>query len=234
MKVGIVSKWTASGQAVVARQIRSALDELGHETFVLARPGSGPRAQQAAEGERDPVWDQPGVTEGSTHEMAVEEYQRWAKENRLEAVLCDENYQWEAIRSLRESGIQTIGRFVWEYFAAEHVAPAREAYDTIYSLTKAEQQRYGKLGIESPYVQWGIHPELLEIPPGRSSAGASGLPGPLGATEREDMNREGVGVAGNVVHDFPSRSCAPTGETGGAAEDLVGGIYLYHRPPWPT
>ncbi|MBA2523224.1 MAG: glycosyltransferase family 4 protein [Solirubrobacterales bacterium] len=194
MKVGIVSKWTASGQAVVARQIRSALDELGHETFVLARPGSGPRAQQAAEGERDPVWDQPGVTEGSTHEMAVEEYQRWAKENRLEAVLCDENYQWEAIRSLRESGIQTIGRFVWEYFAAEHVAPAREAYDTIYSLTKAEQQRYGKLGIESPYVQWGIHPELL---------------------------------AGKDDHDFPSRSCAPTGETGGAAEDLVGVISFY-------
>lgn len=161
MRVGIVSKWTASGQAVVARQIRSALDELGHETFVLARPGSGPRAQQAAEGAHDPVWDQPGVTEGSAHEIPVEEYEGWAQGNGLEAVLFDENYQFDAVRSLRSAGIRTIGRFVWEYFAAEHAEPARAAYDTIYSLTLAERERYSGMGIESPYVQWGIHPELL-------------------------------------------------------------------------
>ncbi len=60
VRIGIVSKWIASGQAVVARQIRSALDELGHETFVLARPGSGPRAElaaSAAAGDIDPVWE---------------------------------------------------------------------------------------------------------------------------------------------------------------------------------
>ena len=161
MKVGIVSKWTASGQAVVARQIRSALDELGHETFVLARPGSGPRAQQAADGERDPVWDQPGVTEGSTHELPLSEYEGWAEANDLEAILFDENYQFDEVRSLRESGIRTIGRFVWEYFAGEHVEGAKEAYETVYSLTRAERDRYAEMGITSPYVQWGIHPELL-------------------------------------------------------------------------
>ena len=56
----MVTKWFASGQAVVARQMRSALDGLGHETFVLAKQGKGPRAQQ--ERVADPVWDQPGVT----------------------------------------------------------------------------------------------------------------------------------------------------------------------------
>ena len=39
MRIGLVTKWFASGQAVVARQIRSALDGLGHETFVLAKQG---------------------------------------------------------------------------------------------------------------------------------------------------------------------------------------------------
>jgi glycosyltransferase involved in cell wall biosynthesis len=170
MRIGIVSKWTASGQAVVARQIRSALDELGHETFVLARPGSGPRAQQAASGERDPVWDQPGVTEGSTHEMPLAEYEDWAHANSLEAILFDENYQFDEVRSLREGGVRTIGRFVWEYFAAEHVERARAAYETVYSLTLAERERYAEMGIDSPYVQWGIHPELLEA--------ASGLQAP--------------------------------------------------------
>ena len=164
MRVGIVSKWVASGQAVVARQIRSALDELGHDTFVLARPGSGPRAQLAGGADVDPVWNQPGVTQGSTHELPVAEYLDWADGNGLEAILFDENYQFDAVRSLGDRGIRTIGRFVWEYFSAEHAEPARAAYDTIYSLTRCERDRYAEMGIDSPYVQWGIHPELLAQP----------------------------------------------------------------------
>lgn len=163
MRVGVVSKWIASGQAVVARQIRSALDEAGHETFVLARPGSGPRARQAAEAAdtADPVWDQPGVTAASEHEIPLAEYEEWARANGIEAILCDENYQFDQIRSLREQGIRTIGRFVWEYFAPEHVDGARAAYETVYSLTQCERDRYADLGIASPYIPWGIHPELL-------------------------------------------------------------------------
>ena len=191
MRIGLVSKWSASGQAVVARQIRSALDELGHETFVLARPGSGPRAAQAATGERDPVWDQPGVTDASTHEVPLAEYEDWARANSLEAILFDENYQWDEIAALRAAGIRTVGRFVWEYFAAEHVEPARAAYETVYSLTRCERDRYGEMGIESPYVQWGIHPELLAaISPRVREGGAAGT-----GREAEDF--------GGVIYYFP-------------------------------
>lgn len=174
MKVGIVSKWVASGQAVVARQIRSALDQLGHETYVLARPGSGPRAAQAETGPRDPVWEQPGVSRASGHEVPVAEYHEWASANGLEAILFDENYQFEAVASLREDGIRTIGRFVWEYFGTEHVGSARRAYETIYSLTACERDRYRALGIRSPYVPWGIHPELLEAGARGQGAGGGG------------------------------------------------------------
>ncbi len=166
MRVGIVSKWIASGQAVVARHIRSALDELGHETFVLARPGSGPRAQlaaSAAAGDVDPVWDQPRITEASEHHVPLASYEEWVRANSIEAVFCDENYQFDEINHLREQGVRTIGRFVWEYFGAEYVHAAKTAFETIYSLTRCERDRYGELGIESPYVQWGIHPELLEV-----------------------------------------------------------------------
>jgi 1,2-diacylglycerol 3-alpha-glucosyltransferase len=165
LRVGIVSKWIASGQAVVARQIRSALDELGHETFVLARPGSGPRAQKAAAAsasEIDAVWDQPGITEASGHHVPLTEYEDWVRANGIEAVLCDENYQFDEIHHLREQGVRTIGRFVWEYFEDQYVHGAKTAFDTIYSLTLCERDRYREMGIESPYVQWGIHPELLE------------------------------------------------------------------------
>jgi 1,2-diacylglycerol 3-alpha-glucosyltransferase len=161
VRVGLVSKWFASGQAVVTRYIRSALDELGHETFVLAKPGKGPRANQ--ERVADPVWDQPGVTEGSEADIPADEYAGWAEANGLDVVLCDQNDQFAEIGALRAAGVRTIGRFVWESFAAEDARPAREAYDAIYSFTRAEQQRYRELGIESPLLTWGCHPELIAV-----------------------------------------------------------------------
>ena len=161
MRVGIVTKWFASGQAVVSRYIRSALEELGHETFVLAKPGKGPRAGQ--ERVADPVWDQPGVAAASQADPSAAEYASWAAENSLDVVLCDQNDQFEEIAALRERGVRTIGRFVWESFAPEDADPAKRAYDVIYSFTRAEQERYRKLGIESPYLVWGCHPELVEI-----------------------------------------------------------------------
>ena len=162
MRIGLVSKWFASGQAVVTRYVRGALDQLGHETFVLAKPGKGPRAN--IERVDDPVWDQPGVTEGSEADIPVDEYLGWAEDNQLDAVLCDQNDQFAEIGALREAGVRTIGRFVWESFAPEAAEPARRASDVIYSYTRAEQQRYRELGIEdSPLLTFGCHPELIEI-----------------------------------------------------------------------
>ena len=162
MRVGVVSKWFNRGQPVVGRQLRSALDELGHETFVLARPKKdfGPRAGAL---DRDDVWDQPRVTASAAYEITAGEYERWVADNEIEAVFCDQNYQFEELASLRRRGVRTIGRFVWEHFTAEHLTGAREAYDVVYSLTRAEQQRYAEMGLETPYVQWGCHPELLEV-----------------------------------------------------------------------
>ena len=162
MRVGVVSKWFNRGQPVVGRQIRSALDELGHETFVLARPKKdfGPRPGAL---DRDDVWDQPEVTESAAYEITGVEYDRWVTDNAIEVVFCDQNYQFDELAALRERGVKTIGRFVWEHFTDEHVEGARQAYDVVYSLTRAEEKRYALMGLETPYVQWGCHPELLEV-----------------------------------------------------------------------
>ncbi len=162
MRVGVVTKWFNRGQPVVGRQTRSALDSLGHETFILARPKKerGPRPGAL---DRDDVWDQPAVTEASAYEIPLGEYERWVADNGIEAVFCDQNYQFEELASLRARGVRTIGRFVWEHFAAEHVTGAQAAFDVIFSFTRAEQARYGDMGIDSPYVPWGCHPELLAV-----------------------------------------------------------------------
>ncbi|MBA2523226.1 MAG: glycosyltransferase family 4 protein [Solirubrobacterales bacterium] len=170
MNVGIVTKWFNRGQPVVGRQLRSAVDELGHRSFVLAKPRreKGPMSGAL---ERTGVWDQPGVTPASSFETPLEEYVTWVEANGIEAVLCDQNYQFNELSDLRRRGVRTIGRFVWEHFTREHLEPAREAYDVIYSVTEAERERYGSWGLETPRVPWGIHPELLAVEPRRSTDG---------------------------------------------------------------
>jgi 1,2-diacylglycerol 3-alpha-glucosyltransferase len=161
MRVGISSWWFNRGQAVVGRQLRSAFDSLGHETFVLARPTRSGNIRPAFI-DRTDVWDQPGVTEASDYLIPESEMLAWGRENGIEVAFFDQNYQFDEIARLRESGVRTVGRFVWEQFEAEHVEPAKAAFDVVYSMHAAEQERYALLGIESPRVHWGVHPELLE------------------------------------------------------------------------
>ena len=169
MRIGIVTKWFASGQAVVSRYIRSALDELGHDTFVLAREGTGPRS--GVDRVPDPIWDQPGVTETGESDVPLAVYQGWVADNSLDVVMADNLYQFEELAQVRAGGVKTIGRFVWEHFSEEHAAPARDAYDVIYSLHRGEQERYAGMGIQSPHVIWGCHPELLAVEPSRREDG---------------------------------------------------------------
>jgi 1,2-diacylglycerol 3-alpha-glucosyltransferase len=160
VRIGICAYWFNRGQGVVARQVRSALEELGHETFVLARPTRASNIRPAFI-DRTGVWDQPGITEASEYRIPAEELVRWGRERSLDLALFDQNYEFEAIEALRRAGTTTVGRFVWEQFRPEHAGPAMRAFDVVYSLTECERERYAAMGISSPRVRWGIHPELL-------------------------------------------------------------------------
>jgi glycosyltransferase involved in cell wall biosynthesis len=164
MRVGLVTKWFNRGQPVVARQLRSALDDLGHETYVLARPKKE-RGPMKGRLQLDGVWDQPRVDTAAAYDITGEEYSSWVERRGIEAVLCDQNYQFAELAELRRRGVLVIGRFVWEHFTADHVAGAREGYDLVYSMTRCEQERYRSFGLETPHVPWGIHPELLAVEP---------------------------------------------------------------------
>src|SRR5687767_5121772 len=103
MRVGVSSYWFNRGQGVVGRQLRSALETLGHETFVLARPTRDTDIKPSFVDDAGP-WNQEGVTVASSYEIPGEEMLAWAAENELEAVLFDQNYQFSEIERLRESG----------------------------------------------------------------------------------------------------------------------------------
>jgi 1,2-diacylglycerol 3-alpha-glucosyltransferase len=170
VNVGIVSKWFNRGQPVVGRYLRSGVDQLGHRSFVLAKP----RREKGPMGgalERTGVWDQPDVTAATSFETPLQEYTDWVEANSIDLILCDQNYQFEELAQLRERGVKVIGRFVWEHFTEAHLAPARDAYDVIYSVTECERERYRGWGLETPRVPWGIHPELLAVEAQRSTDG---------------------------------------------------------------
>ena len=177
-RVGIVTKWFNRGQAFVSRYLRDALEAEGHETFILARPTKD-KGPMAAHVDRTGVWDQPGVTEASEWEVPLVEYERWIADNSLDVVHWDNCYQHDEIAQLRAGGVRTVGRFVWQMFSPEDAEPAKRAYDVLYSMTRCEQERYASFGIESPYVPWGIHPELLDVAPDlhepRTVGGGDGL-----------------------------------------------------------
>ncbi len=173
MRIGIVSYWFNRGQGVVARQLRSALDDLGHQTFILARPTRRTNIRPDHIERRD-VWDQPDVTDASAYLIPWPEYEAWAEANSLDQVLFDQNYQFEEIERLRRSGLRTLGRFVWEHFSDDHVGPARAAFDQIYSMTACERDRYAEMGVESPRVHWGCHPDLIPGPARNASGDEAG------------------------------------------------------------
>ncbi len=137
MRVGVSSYWFNRGQGVVGRQLRSALETLGHETFILARPTRETNIKPSFVDDEG-VWQQEGVTVASSYVIPGDEMLAWARDNELDVALFDQNYQFDEIGALREAGVRTYGRFVWEHFGAEHVEPARRAFTAVYSVTACE------------------------------------------------------------------------------------------------
>ena len=133
---------------------------------MLARPTRGGNIRPSFI-DRTGVWDQPGVTEASAYEIPPEEYEDWAARPLPRS--CSSTRTTSSTRS------RGCGRWARRPSAAScgrrsrpaTSPPAKRAFDLIYSLTECEQRRYAELGIDSPKVDWGCHPELLAIEPRR-------------------------------------------------------------------
>tara|TARA_B100000131_G_scaffold182964_1_gene176456 strand:- start:302 stop:1432 length:1131 start_codon:yes stop_codon:yes gene_type:complete len=182
--IGFVSYWFNRGQAVVTKYVKSIFDEAGYNTFVLTKSPKkrislkslsstrgikniftelSNKIKQKSDFEISQDWIDENITIGSqTNQIEKSKYLEWADINKLDICFFDQNYQFREIKALKETGVKTIGRFVWEQFAPEHANEANDAFDIIYSLTNCEHNRYLKeLNINSKLIRWGIHPSLL-------------------------------------------------------------------------
>lgn len=160
LRIGIVSYWFNRGQANIGRYLRSALDELGHDTSVLARPTADTFVRPRFVDRRG-VWDQPDVQVADRRDIAVEEYVSWARDRSLDVVFCFQNYQFEELAALRREGVKVVGTFMRESFGKEQVDGARAGFDRVYALTRSDEDRLRSLGLDPVLVPWGVHPELI-------------------------------------------------------------------------
>ena len=241
MRIGLVAMWANRGQGIIARQVREILDQAGHETFVLARPvqSISPLPHRI---DLRPEWQEPGVTVASANRIPLEEYLDWADATGIEVLLADQNAQYDEIGRLRAGGIRTVGRFVWERFGEKDVDGALEAYETVYSMTRAEQARYRTLfGIETPLVRYGIHPSLIDrAAPKRSGpltfifhGGLQGARKPIEATieafrrvERDDIRLIVKSQAVKAASEDVAAAAGGDPRIEHVVEDLAGEEYL--------
>jgi 1,2-diacylglycerol 3-alpha-glucosyltransferase len=159
MRIGFITYWFNRGQAVIGRSLRDSFAERGYQTFVLARPTKD-KFYYPGYIAHDGAWNRDGVTAAAHQTPTFEEIRDWVEKERIEAIHCDQNYGFDALARIRAMGVRTVGRFVWEAFAREHVDGALAAFDTIYSFTCCEQRRYRDFGIDSPFVPFGCDPRL--------------------------------------------------------------------------
>ena len=146
MRVGVSSYWFNRGQGVVGRQLRSALETLGHETFVLARPTRETNIKPSFV-DRPGSGTRAGVTVASTTRSPRRSYSAWARTTRSTLRLFDQNYQFDEIAALREAGVGPYGRFVWEHFSRRARRAGARAFDRrLLGDRAASSERYAELG----------------------------------------------------------------------------------------
>lgn len=173
MRVGLVSVWFNRGQATVMRTIRAALDELGHETHVLARPTES-TFERPGFIATDSVWAQERVTHASANTIPPDEYVSWASDTGIEAAIVFQNLDTVGLGALAASGVPVLGTFMWEAFGAKEAAAMASVVDRFFALNAPTAAWYRELGIDDvAFVPYCAHPSLAATARDRDTAGGA-------------------------------------------------------------
>ena len=164
MRVGICAYWFNRGQGVVARQLRSALDALGHETFVLARPTRAANIRPSfvdRSGRLGPARGHRGL---ATTGSRPPSYVAWAARERARARPLRPELRVRGDRaSCAPPACATVGRFVWEQFSTRARRAGEASLDVIYSLTACEQRALREARDREPARPLGHPPGAARV-----------------------------------------------------------------------
>jgi glycosyltransferase involved in cell wall biosynthesis len=129
-----------------------------HDTFILARTNEfDGRSCLETSGE----WSVPNLSLHPEYDIPPDILRSWITENRLDAVIFNEEYDWDLVRACKETGVRT---YTYLDYYEEAWRPLLSTYDKVLCSTRRTfslVQEY----CNACYIGWGIDTDLFHPVP---------------------------------------------------------------------
>jgi 1,2-diacylglycerol 3-alpha-glucosyltransferase len=153
LKVGFISIWFERGQSYVTKMIRDAV-ATAHETFVFARTGGvygRPMLETSGQ------WAIPNLTVWPQYDISGEAIGRWIRDNKLDIVVFNEEYDWELVKAVKRTGVKV---FTYLDYYKDNWKQHMDLYDAVLCSTKRTHQMV-KDSCRAYYIGWGVDTDLF-------------------------------------------------------------------------
>ena len=165
MKIGFISLLGMRGQWYVTKNFMSALQN-EHELFLLARPFNV--RDGTFIGNIDDYQIKAKTIYSPTYALNPEIVSKWVKENKLDIVFFNEEYDWRLVEAAKNSGAKVITYL--DYFTAESI-PKFQIYDKIIACARHAYDVFINAGAKNiEFINWGVDTELFKPTEGLQKA----------------------------------------------------------------
>lgn len=153
LNVGFVSIWFERGQSYVTKMIRDAVAQK-HETFVFARTGG---VYNRAMLETTGQWAVSNLTVWPRYDIPGDVINRWIRDNRLDVLIFNEEYDWELVSAAKNTGIKV---FTYLDYYKDDWRTHMELYDAVLCSTKRTYHLVKDV-CRAYYIGWGVDTDLF-------------------------------------------------------------------------
>ena len=158
LNVGFVTIWFERGQAYVTKAIHDVVAEK-HSTFIFARMGQvGTQRGILKFQETKGFWEVPNITAYDQYDISHEVFERWLVNNKIDAVVFNEEYDWSLVELCKSKGVKTV---TYLDFYKDDWKPRLETYDAILCSTHRTYDLIKDLK-NAHYIGWGVDTELFK------------------------------------------------------------------------
>ena len=153
LNIGFVSIWFERGQSYVTKALRDIVAK-EHNTFIFARTGI---VYGHTKLEKSLYWNVPNLTTYSEYEIPPDILISWIKKNELDAVIFNEEYDWELVRTVKYMGAKALTYL--DYYK-EDWKHNMGLYDKVLCST-LRTYHMAKNFSNANYIGWAVDSELF-------------------------------------------------------------------------
>jgi 1,2-diacylglycerol 3-alpha-glucosyltransferase len=148
LNIGFVSTWFDHSQAYVTKALQEVLAK-EHNTFIFARQGD---VFGEAKLETKGFWEVPNLFTYPHYQIPAEVLANWIEKNELDAVIFNEEYDWNLVVTAKEKGAKV---FTYLDYCKDDWKENMGWYDGVLCSTKRTFDLIKNL-CPSYYIGWGI------------------------------------------------------------------------------